>query len=76
MPTKNEFQKFLKEKGDKFKQLRSQVGKDIATVAAESGLSEEEITNIEKGNSSQYELHKLYDLCNYYKIDSLEMLGK
>lgn len=76
MPAKDEFRKFLKEKGEKFKQLRNQVGKDIATVAAESGLSEEEVTNIEMGSSSKYKLQKLYDLCNYYKIDSLEMFGK
>jgi transcriptional regulator with XRE-family HTH domain len=75
MPAKDEFRKFLKEKGEKFMQLRNQVGKDIATVAAESGLSEEEVKNIEKGKSSQYQLQKLYDLCDYYKVDSREILG-
>lgn len=75
MPTEDEFLNFLREKGERFMQLRNQTGKDIPTVAAESGLSIEEVTNIENGQSSQYELQKLYELCNYYKIDALEMLG-
>jgi transcriptional regulator with XRE-family HTH domain len=75
MPSEDEFLNFLKEKGEKFMQLRKQTGKSIATVAAETGLSIEVLTNIEIGQSSQYELQKLYELCNYYKIDAQEMLG-
>jgi transcriptional regulator with XRE-family HTH domain len=75
MPTKKEFPKFLKETGDKFLQLRIKAGKDIPTVAAGSGLSTEEVTNIENGKSAQYELRMLYDLCKYYGVDAREYIG-
>lgn len=75
MTAKEDFKKYLKETGEKFLQLRTQAGKDIPTVAAESGLSTEEVTNIEKGKSAQYELQKLYDLCNYYGVDARKYIG-
>ena len=75
MPTKNEFNKFMKETGEKFLKLRTQAGKDIATVASKSGLSIEEVTNIEQGKSAQYELQKLYHLCSYYGVDAREYIG-
>lgn len=75
MTAKEDLKKNLKETGVRFLQLRTQAGKDIPTVAAGSGLSEEEVNNIEKGKSAQYELRKLYDLCNYYGVDAREYIG-
>jgi transcriptional regulator with XRE-family HTH domain len=75
MPSKSEFNQYLKEAGKKFLKLRTGAGKDIPEVASGSGLTEEEIKNIEKGDSRQYELQKLYDLCRYYKVDARKILG-
>lgn len=75
MPIKTEFKEYLKEAGEKLKQIRIQTSQGIPAVASGSGLTSLEIENIEKGNSAQYELKKFYDLCSYYKVDARIVLG-
>jgi transcriptional regulator with XRE-family HTH domain len=74
MHSRDEFEKYVKAIGKKFKDLRLKMGKDIPTVATESGFLGNEIDNIEQGESSQYELKKLYDLCAYYGVEAIEFL--